>query len=601
MLFDAAGNGVFHLQAMPTNSPDSRRRWAAPLFVVFIGAIAYSNSLSGPFIFDDIDGIVSNPQIRSLIPYRYPPVKPTTLSGRPMLVFSFAIDYALGGTKVAIYHVTNLLIHLLSALLLYAIVRRSLSSAKLWGDRVARPVTWLAAIVAAIWVVHPLTTQAVTYIVQRAESLASLFLLASIYCLMRSTDRNKWWGVGAIIACGLGMACKEIVAAAPLLAILYDRTFLAGSFKQALIRRWKIYLAMAAMWGFVLRAFFIDHHEGTVGFDLWISPIAYARTELNVVAHYLHLAFWPVNLALDYYDWPIARNWSDVSWPGWLVLGMLIGTIFALRYKPWLGFLGAWFFLILAPSSSFVPISGEAAAEQRMYLPLAALVCLVVVTAWAALCSWRATRWAAVIAGCFIIVLLTRMTLRRNDQYATALDVWTDAVAKRPSDARAHADLAAAWVEASLNSSFGSPAAVSAATQAKEQFQMVDALDPGFNPSPFAVGLSLERSGDPAAAEDLYTRRLANSPNIAGDLLVERGKLRSRRNDWPQAKADFIAAIHLNPANAEPHYCLGDLYQQLGDWTHAESEFAAAVAISPDYQDAAARLQQVRKSATAPK
>ncbi len=320
------------------SSSHSRGRWAAPLFVIFVSAIAYSNSLHGPFIYDDIDGIVSNPQIRSLVPYRYSPTKPTTLSGRPVLAFSFAVDYALGGTKVGIYHFTNVSIHLVSALLIYGIIRRSLSYETLWGDGIAGSATWLAAFAAALWAAHPLTTQAVTYIIQRAESLASMFLLASIYCLIRSASGSKWWRVGAVAMCGLGMASKEIVVAAPLLAILYDRTFLAGSFQQAFRRRWKIYLGMAAMWGFVVRAFLIDSHDGTVGFGPWISPLEYARTELNVVAYYLHLAFWPVNLVLDYYDWPIARNWSEVSWQGWLVLGMLVGTVFALKYKPWLGF-----------------------------------------------------------------------------------------------------------------------------------------------------------------------------------------------------------------------------------------------------------------------
>lgn len=109
----------------------------------------------------------------------------------------------------------------------------------------------------------------------------------------------------------------------------------------------------------------------------------------------------------------------------------------------------------------------------------------------------------------------------------------------------------------------------------------------------------MERSGDPAAAEDLYTRSLAKHPEIAGDLLVERGNLRLKRKDWMDAKADFFAAIQSNPADVEPHYCLGVLYQHLGDWIHAESEFANVAAISPNYKDAAARLEQVRKLAMA--
>jgi tetratricopeptide (TPR) repeat protein len=191
--------------------------------------------------------------------------------------------------------------------------------------------------------------------------------------------------------------------------------------------------------------------------------------------------------------------------------------------------------------------------------------------------------------------------MTRNDQYATVLDIWTDTVAKRPNNTRARANLGAAWVETSMDCASGSPAALWAARQAKDQFQIVLAIDPNFRLNVFALAEALERSGDPAAAENLYTQSLAKSPEIAGDLLVERGKLRVKRKDWVDAKADFFAAIQANPADVEAHYCLGVLYQQLGDWIHAESELVNVVAISPNYKDAAARLEQVRKLANATK
>jgi hypothetical protein len=197
----------------------------------------------------------------------------------------------IGRLRVETYHATNLLIHLLAALILYGIVRRTLLG--MGPNPAPRSATWLAAMVAALWVVHPLNTQSVTFIVQRAESLAGLFFLASIYCVIRAAEGGGGWGIAAVIACGLGMASKEIVAVAPILAVLYDRTFLAGTFKEALTRRWKIYAGMAATWAFILLSLHTGHRETMVGFHLGISPIEYARTELNVIARYLHLAFWP--------------------------------------------------------------------------------------------------------------------------------------------------------------------------------------------------------------------------------------------------------------------------------------------------------------------
>jgi protein O-mannosyl-transferase len=578
------------------SSDQSRGRWIAPLLVVLIGSVAYSNSFSGPFIFDDDTAIVKNPQIRSLNPFKYPSPGSTTIDGRPVLMLTFATNYAIAHLNVTIYHATNLLVHLLAAVILYELVRRTLLQREAFGDCFAESATWLAAFVAAIWVVHPLTTQSVTYIVQRAESLAGLFLLASIYCVNRAGAGSKRWGVAAVIASGLGMASKENVAVAPILALIYDRTFMAGTFAEALRRRWKIYAGMAAMWVFVIFSVREGARGTVVGLHLDISPIEYARTELNVIAHYLRLAFWPTDLVLDYYDWPIARSWSDVHWQGWVVLGLAIATLIAIRWWPRPAFLGVWFFLILAPSSSFVAIKQEAATEQRMYLPLAAVVCMVVVGVWAILRRWPMLRWAAGIAACTVIVLLVRLTMERNELYSNPVDIWTDTVAKRPNNTRAHFDLGEAWAQISIEFPPGSPEAVGAARNASEQFQTALALEPRADLI-FALGQSLDRSGEPFAAEDLYSLALPQYPEVAGDLLVERGNLRARRRDWADAKADFLSAVRANPENVEPHYFLGVLYQQLGDRNHAEAELAKAVAISPNYKDAAARLEKVRESA----
>ena len=319
------------------NSDSRRARWFAPLLVIFVGVVAYCNSFQGPFIFDDAAAIEKNPQIRSLIPYKLPSAGPTAIAGRPVVTFSFAVNYATARLRVESYHVTNLLIHLLAALVLYALVRRTLLPMD------AKSATWLSAMVAAIWVAHPLDTQAVTYIAQRSESLASLFFLAVIYCVSRAAGDGRpgrWWGVGAVVACGLGMGSKEIVAVAPILALLYDRTFLSGSFTTALKRHWKLYAGMAATWVLILVSLHTGDREIMVGFHLGISPLDYVRTELNVIARYLRLALWPNDLVLDYYDWPIASHWSDVSWAGWLVLGLVVATVVALRVRPWPGFLG---------------------------------------------------------------------------------------------------------------------------------------------------------------------------------------------------------------------------------------------------------------------
>jgi protein O-mannosyl-transferase len=576
---------------------NSRSRWLAPMLVVFAGVIAYSNSLHGPFIFDDNFAIVDNPQIRSLDPFRFPPTIPTTISGRPILIFSFAVNYAIAGLNREIYHITNLLIHLTCALFLYGIVRRTLLSPEIASDLSASNAIILAALIALLWVIHPLTTQSVTYVVQRAESLAGLFLLATLYFTIRLTGGSRWWSLLAVIACACGMATKEIVAAAPILALLYDRTFVTGSFKDALARRWRFYLSLAATWLLILYSLHTGSRGTMVGFNLGISPLDYARTELNVISRYLRLAFWPNALTLDYADWPLALHWSDVSLEGWLVLAIAVFFTFCLYWRPWLGFLGAWFFLILAPTSSILPIKQEAAAEQRMYLPLAAVVCLVVISISILVRHRRVLRPLSVLAACALSFAFASLTIARNQQYSDALTIWTDTVSKRPNDFRARYNVGLEWMKVSLLYPLGSPQAQSAAGHAKNVFQIIAAQDPQFPQNPIFIGNSFNRSGDFAGAEDFYSAQLPIHPSMAAELLTERGTLRARRSDWTDAKADFLAAINANPRIADPHYFLGVLYQQLNDFNAAQHEFAQTLAIDPNYKDAAARLQTVTRAA----
>ncbi|HMB95485.1 MAG TPA: hypothetical protein VKK61_05550, partial [Tepidisphaeraceae bacterium] len=200
------------------------RGWRAaifPLLILLIGGLAYSDSLRGVMVLDDQPSIVNNSVIRTLLPTRASIAGPpwTTLTGRPVTTFSFALNYRLGGLNVRGFHLTNIAIHLLAALTLWGIVRRTLRLASL-KNRFAGAEDWLAAIIAMLWVAHPLTTSAVTYISQRAESLMSLFYCLTIYFFIRgastATAKNVWFGL-SLAACMVGMGTKEVMASAPLL------------------------------------------------------------------------------------------------------------------------------------------------------------------------------------------------------------------------------------------------------------------------------------------------------------------------------------------------------------------------------------------------
>lgn len=569
-------------------SDSGRGRWIAPVLVLLVGAVAYSDSFEGPLIFDDVATIRDNPQIRSLIPYRVH----SDLNGsssRPVTAFTFALNYAIAGPNVEIYHATNLLIHLASSLLLFAIARRTL-------QKYTSSSTWLAALIAGVWVAHPLTTQAVTYIVERVESLSSFFILGSIYCVIRSASGVKGWGIAAVVSCALGMGSKEIAVVVPILALLYDRTFIAGSFSEALRKRWRIYCGMVASWAILWVCLRMGGGEGVTGFGLGITPFDWARTELNVIARYIRLAVWPSDLVLDYYGWPLAVHWSGVNWQGWGVLGLAGATLVALKFRPWLGFLGAWFFLILSPTSSFYPLKVEVAAEQRMYLPLAAIIVLAVVVGWKFARRWKWSRAAYGLAGCLTITLLGGLTFARNAQYSSALEIWADTVAKQPGNARARLDYGQAWAQESAEFPPGSTEAIAAAGNAAEQFRAVLAIDPKVGKAALALGQSLEHMGEPGTAEELYTQSIGKYPDMAEQFLLARGNLRGRRDDWNGAAADFTAAIRVAPLDDEAHYFLGLVYLEENNAAAAAAQLETAVKLNPDNHRAADQLNRLNQT-----
>ena len=282
----------------------SRKTWAAVAFLVVAVSATYANSFHGPFVFDDIPSIVENQSIRQLGSARVLAAPPDaiTTTGRPVVNLSLAINYAIGGLAVEGYHVVNLAIHILAALALFGLVRRTLLLPKL-SAQFGGTATGLALAAALLWAVHPLQTESVTYIVQRAEATVGLFYFLTIYCLLRgaTTTRGRTWYAAALATCTLGMASKEVMVTAPLVAVIYDRIFIAGSFKETLRRRRSLWLALASTWVLLTLLLYSSHNRaGSAGFGLGITVWEYARTQFGCIVHYLRLVFWPSPLVLDY-------------------------------------------------------------------------------------------------------------------------------------------------------------------------------------------------------------------------------------------------------------------------------------------------------------
>ena len=189
---------------------------AGRAFVLFalVGLFAYFNSLHGDYLLDDFrftnDANIGRPF-------------QSEMAARPVIAVSLAINYWVDGLNPRGYHAMNLAVHVLAGLFLYDLVRRTLLMPRFAGQFDAW-AGWIGLTCGLVWLVHPLNTQSVTYLIQRCESFMGMFFLASLWCYVRGATsvRNLWWNLGALAACALGAGCKEMMLMLPPLALLYD-------------------------------------------------------------------------------------------------------------------------------------------------------------------------------------------------------------------------------------------------------------------------------------------------------------------------------------------------------------------------------------------
>jgi protein O-mannosyl-transferase len=419
--------------------------------------VAYSNSLAGPFILDDQGSVVQNSEIRDLarLDRVLMPSPNSPVAGRPLVSLSFALNYAAGGLDVTGYHVVNIACHLACALLLFGLVRRTLQLPSVQG-RLGHAAPDLALAAALLWAVHPLNSEVVDYLTQRTESMMALCLLVTLYAAIRSAATRSraaparhWralasprrWHAVAIVACLLGTVCKETIAVAPLLVMLYDRCFLFDSWGDAWRARDRLYLGLAASW-LVLGGLVMSGPRAAVGgFNAGVSAWTYLLNQAAVIVDYLRLSFWPSRLVV-FYGWPEMLTLGDVWWQAAVVVGLLVLTLVALVRAPKLGYLGAWFFVILAPTSSLIPIATEVGAERRMYLPLMALAVLTVLAVGKAVDAVSGATMTRLIGTTALLLVsstaLAAGTVARNREYASPVTLARTVVERRPTAVAHH-------------------------------------------------------------------------------------------------------------------------------------------------------------------
>jgi tetratricopeptide (TPR) repeat protein len=374
---------------------------------------------------------------------------------------------------------------------------------------------------------------------------------------------------------------KEIVVTAPLVVFLYDACCRSGSYGAALRRNRLLYAGLAATWLIPVLLLLRSPRGGTVGFNLGVSSLDYLRTQAGVIIYYLRLCFYPHPLAISYSDWPIVREWKNALIPGITVIVLLgVSTMGVAKRRLW-GFAGAFFFLVLSCSSSFIPIVTEPAAERRMYLPLAAVIGVVVVLAERGIArllelleARPGTHRALKLGMCLVVAgLLMAGTVMRNADYESAEGLLSKTLVVRPGDELVRGALIDKLIQ---QKRFADAETIQAAGLAR-------------NPRSYILydtwGRSMMSAGRFDEAVAAFDKVLEIRPNDyrarsgAGAALAEQGR-------WRDAVEQLREGIRLQPDAYRAHSNLGVALANLGEKDEAIEELRLAVRLKPGFADA---------------
>ena len=562
------------------------RPWWPLLLLVIIAAAAiltYANSLTAPFVFDDTHNIVENPHVRmtglsidSLIDAA------TVQTRRPVASITFALNYYFHGYDVTGYHVVNIAIHILAGFLMFLVVRHTL------GLMNIERRDMVAGLAALVWLVNPVHTQSVTYIVQRMTALATLFFLLALYLYIKGRLRQRTGrplGILFFVLCGLSgilaVLSKQIAATLPFFILVYEWYFFQD-LDRAWIKKQAKWIGGAVVAIGALAAIYLgaspvekimamyNTQDFTMGQRLLTEP--------RVIFLYLSLLFFPhpARLNLDY-DFPVSVSLIDpfttlVSILG--LIGLVTAAVVTAKKQRLVSFAVVWFLGNLAIESSFIGLA--LVFEHRTYLPS---VFVVAALAWAAITYIRPRRPLAVGLLCALTILWGFWTYQRNAVWADEVTLWRDVINKSPNHARAHYNLGHALDMAGK---------IDTAIPYYRRAILLDPSDIKPHNNLSAIFLRQNRT-DMAIQHALEALRLA--PDCA-ESLTNYGVAMMKTRQTERAIISFEAALQADPMFEKAHNNLGVALFQTGDMSKAIIHFKAALRINPSYTDAGKNLEK---------
>ena len=523
----------------------------AAAVALFVAYLVYAPALSGPFVFDD----------RSL-PYHeqdFPNALRFWIRGvRPLLMFSYWINYQFSPQPFG-FHASNVLIHVLNSLLVFSIVRKLLQPGSSQG--------LLPAFAAAVFLLHPIQTEAVSYVAGRSESLSVLFFLAgfAIFLYRRPPAASWQVSIAVLVFFGAAAATKEHTLMLPALLLLTDYYWNPGFSFSGIRQNWRLYvlIALGAAGGLAFVAGILTR-ANSAGFGLkeftWYQ---YFFTQCRAFFVYLRLLAFPAGQNLDW-DYPVSRNILDHGAIFGLAAILLLAAaaIYFRRRYPLASYGFLVYLLLMAPTSSFVPIK-DPLAERRLYLPMIGM--LLVVTA--ALARLRVDRRKLAAALCAILAVLAVAAYRRNQLWASDIALWEDAARKSPEKQRVHFQLAHTYYANGRCRDAVAQYAEAARVQKPDYGLLVD------------WGLAYDCADEPEAAVAKLQEAAALEPQA--HVYSQIGMVYAKRSRWPEALEALAQAENLDPNYPVTYYYRGGVRAKTGDFAGAVADYRHALALDP--------------------
>jgi tetratricopeptide (TPR) repeat protein len=517
------------------------------LTLLAFGLVAYSNSFTGSFQFDDRLHILRNPALTDLTNigkiYHYG-------KGRFLPYLTLAFNYKISKFDPLSYHTFNFFIHYIAAIFLYFLFLEICRTPAIQGLKLNIPQRLGAFLAASIFFLHPLQTESVTYIIQRAESMAGMFYLAALFFYLKARGagvRKELFGYALLAgSAALGAAfSKETAVTLPAMILVVEIFFFETAIKDLLSKKlfWFLMIPAAVVLSFKLKpliqtGFFYDPGPG-----FSFTRKQYLLTQFSVLLIYLRLFFWPANQNVDW-DYPLATSFLSLqTFTSFLFLLFLLILAFVAHKRLRLVSLGiVAFFITLAPTSSFIPLR-DVIFEHRMYLAVAFLAMGFVQLCCQGLAriGERSPRRQTMVICALITVLLpvlSGLTHARNRVWLNEVSLWEDAVKKSPNKARVHKN----YGKGLLTAAYGSR------EQAKREFEAARRLAPDWAVPYYDLGVCYWQEEDYQQAVTLGLEAIQRRPKYK-DALYLLGTSYKKLHQWDKAREYLEQLIGMSPGS----------------------------------------------------